>query len=296
LKNYLPSNHVPVLGILFMLLVLVIGGITIGFLMHFIGKLIYLILFFPLGAGAIGGFALAQAIKSGKVRNKYMAIIFASLMGLIIYSSYFYFKYENFKNGVYETFSLQLQNSENNQQTAFSKDKLSDLILVNETGMKGFLGFIKYSAKIGVSISKVGRSSDRGIAIKEPWIWGYYLVELSLIAGLAIIIAADSASQPFCERCDSWYSDDLIVGYIPETEADKIIYALKNNNLHDVGSLISKFKLTAPCLKIVQQHCLNCQSEDIYLKVFKIEEKNGQENESKVLSGMITPEEYQKLI
>lgn len=296
MRDYLPSNQVPILGILFMLLALVIGGITIGFLMHFIGKLIYLILFFPLGAGAIGGFALAQAIKSGKVRNKFVAILFAILTGFLIYGSYFYFEFENFKNGVYETVSLHLQNSENNQLATISKDELSDLFLVDQTGAKGFWGFIKYSAKIGVSISKVGRSSNRAITIKDPWIWGYYLVELLLIAGLAILIAADSASQPFCERCDSWYSDDLVIGYVPGNEADKFIYALKSNNLNGISSMISKFQLTSPCLRLVKQHCLNCQGEDIYLKVFKIEEKNGQENASKVLSGMITPEQYQELI
>src|SRR5207247_67071 len=76
---YVPSGKVTTGGIVGLLARGLILGAALAVLVHFVGRLIYLLLIFPAGWGLVLGAALAQGVRSGKCRN----VSLAFLVGLL---------------------------------------------------------------------------------------------------------------------------------------------------------------------------------------------------------------------
>jgi len=202
-QKYKPSGEFSFGGVFLAIIIASLGGIAIGGLAHLVGRLIYLIVLFPLVMGFLGSMVVGIAIHSGKCRNIALATFIGIIGGVNIYASMHYFDYLHFR--------AEFEKAVTKQDFAIDVEKedagsLVDIFLLSETGSQGIVGYMKYMAHQGVSIGRGGRN---GINIGKVGTYIYWLVECIIIVFLALL-GAKTANDPFCSRCDKWYEEKQI--------------------------------------------------------------------------------------
>jgi hypothetical protein len=287
MKPYRPSGKIPVLGYFTMSLAAVIGGSVIGGLTHLISQLFYLIILFPLGMGFAGVLLMSIAISSGKVRNPWVAGLFGLLTGFSIYGAMNYADYAKFQDGM---------RSEIRQNTELKNDNpdvVINEILRSETNSDGFWGFIKYHAKQGVSIGRIGRGGGN---IGEIGTWIYWSIELLVIQFIIVAVSSSLAANPFCESSNEWYKDEEKIGTIPADAASNFLELFNGSRFAEAGASMEEIPEipTADSLVVSKQVSPKDPHADVFLKVSKITfDEKGNIQTTEVLSGLISAIEYQ---
>lgn len=304
MKPYQASNIVPKTAWKWLLLSSLLGGITIGGLTFAVSQLIYLIILFPLGMGFAGGFVNSLAIQQGKVRNSLVGYCFGAITGLSIYGTVHTGEYFSFKQKASEEIAAEFtkinQGSPTNKIDTYLRsrgalveaDKARNELVINaflkqETGSDGFLGYLKYTAKQGVSI---GRFGSQGIKLNETFTWIYWLIELAVIEGLIIVAAKSASQEPFCEGCQEWYKEKERIGNVDGQLSGNFLQLINQDNFSDCGKLINiDDDINIPSLEVYIQCCPSCKDSDSFLTLSKtsLGEKGKLELEE-ILQGMIT--------
>lgn len=290
MQPYQPGNQVPFTGMLLLGAAAILGGAAIGAAVHFAGKLIYLIILFPLLMGALAGFFLAQAVKLGKVRNPAIAILFAVLAAVMVYGSYWAAEYIGFRTDVRNYI-----NEEYGPQDQADIDAFIDERLVEETSLPGFAGFFRLTAMEGVTLSRVGSSSGDGLNLGEIGSYIYYLIELMIILFAALGPARRAAMQPFCETCEVWYGREQFIGSFSLDQTDEVKALLENGQFTDLGGRIGPLRL--PGLSLFARVCETCRVAGTHLALKRITVNSKGQKEIKVLKeGMISSSQLAALM
>ncbi|MEM9771967.1 MAG: hypothetical protein AAF889_10315 [Cyanobacteria bacterium P01_D01_bin.73] len=275
MKPYKPSGKAPASGLVRLGLSTVLGNVLVGGLIHLLGRLIYIILVFPLLMGATAGGIAFAASYGGKIRNPVLTVAAGLLGGLCIYGTTHGADYLLFR-------------SESGSRV--------DQLLEERVGESGFSGYLKYYAQQGISIGKIGRD---GINLGETGTWIYWLVELALVEFVAGAIAYGAASQVFCEECDEWYDSATPIGGVSPDNANTFLEAVKNQNFSKAGQSIGPvLSNTNKSLKISYCLCSSCREDgEALLSVAEDRtDKEGKNLWSKtVKEGLISSREYQNL-
>jgi hypothetical protein len=265
MKPYKPSNIVPSEAPKNLTLVAIATGIITGGVVGFISQFFYLIILFPLVMGGAAGFAISVAVKGNKVRNPTLAAGFATLTGLLMYATMNYAGYIKFKQDVRQEIITATGKSDD-----ATINQLTDDLLKEETQDTGFIGYVKYTAKQGISISKAGSSGKNALKLDETATWIYFLAELLLINGLAIFLASGAASEPFCEDGNDWYGDKAYKGSVKIDDNDQFLELLKSENYAKAAALvIFDPEIAMPRLDLFVQTCANSPLSNFVLTVAK---------------------------
>lgn len=281
MKSYKPSNIAPPEGIQILALTTILTGVITGGLVSFVSQFFYLIVLFPLGMGFVGGFATSSAITKGKIRNPVLGVAFAALTGLITYGSLNYGDYLRFRQEAAQEITTQ-----SGMTDKAEIDRTIDTILKDETGADGFVGYVKYSAKQGVQISKVGSGS--GTKLNQEFTWFYWLVELAIIEFLAISMAYAAAAAPFCEDANEWYGEPKWAASAPLEPKDDFLNLLKQDEFSRAGELLLA-ESPLPRLDIYLRDCPSSQFSELVLTVNKTtQDKKGNVSSEQVLMGMVS--------
>lgn len=287
MKPYQPSNKITSAGMTWLALSAIVGGVAIGTLTHFIALFVYLIILFPLGMGVAGGTVTAIATRRGKVRNPAISGLFGVLTGIILYSTMHLADYWQFQRSATEEITKELG------QTTPS-DQVLDQFLQQETGATGFWGYLKYSAKQGVSIGRVGR---KGANLGETGTWIYWALEFGVITAMTGAIAYFAAREPFCETCNQWYGDKTRMGSIDARSSEQFLSLLNRSEFSHAGALINPLHgIEPPRWEAQQQQCATCQASNVLLTVDKTGlDHKGNLERREAIQGMLLPGEYQQL-
>lgn len=288
MKPYQPSNKVTSTGLTWLLLSSVIGGVAIGGITHLISLLIYLIVLFPLGMGVAGSAVMILAIREGKVRNPAIATFFGVLTGLILYGSMHGAGYLQFKQSASEGIRKELGAESGNQS-----NQIIDAFLQEQTGDKGFLGYIKYNAQQGVSIGRFGSEKTN---LGETGTWIYWLIEFAAIDIMIAAIAYYMAKNPFCENCDQWYKNQERLGSVNSQLSENFLNLLQNDQFAKAGKLLDPLQgVYAPNLTVYLQCCPSCKFSDLILTVNSTStDSKGNLVEKQVAQGMLSLSQYNK--
>jgi hypothetical protein len=284
MKLYKPSNKVPSSGYTLLALTALIGGLAIGGATFAVSRLIYLILLFPALMGAAGGFLQAYAVNRGKVRNPLVASFFAILTGLTIYGTLNAGYYLAFRHDISEELKKNLGQNDPAQVDRI----LDENLLEKETGSKGFLGFLKYSAQQGVGIT---RGSSK-FELKNEWAWGYWAIELAIIEGIIAFMAFAAAKQPFCEESNEWYLPKELIGSVSQNESENFLTLVRNDNFVKAGALIDPQNQQHPIpnLLVHLQRSPGANTNDLVLTASKTSLDNkGNVSLKAAIQGLISP-------
>jgi hypothetical protein len=284
MKPYRPSGKVPSASYLKILLGAIVGGSAIGGFTHLVSQLIYLIVLFPLGMGFAGIFVVAMIVTGGKVRNPVVAGLTGLLTGFSIYGSMHYFDYLKIQNTVISDIKKDEQFRETDPTQLF------DEVLKSRTGSTGFVGFVKDSAKRGVTIGRGGAN------LGETGTWIYWLIELGIIQALIVYTALHGAKEPFCESSNDWYKSAENVGNVDASAASKFLELVSSGRFAEAGALVNcaPETITVDSLAVTKQNSPGDPQADVFLKVSKIKvDKEGKADFKEIISGMIPASDYQ---
>lgn len=283
---YKPSNQVSMTGIALLLASIFLGGLAIGYLVHLISKLLYLVFLFPVGAGFVASFILAKAINLGKVRFPVLACICGLLFGFFAYGVYQYADYQAFTKDVYQALTANRQVNQLFKPT-LTPQQVTDFILKQKTGSTGFPGYIRYIAQQGITISRA-RSSHTSFTIKEPFSWLYFLVELLLYGIIPAIVGYSTAGEPFCEHCNHWYTKEKHLGSVPISKRATLIAAVENGQYQQLSQLLQTTELEHPRIDVQLKQCEHCESNEAILSISATKYNNDHNIESEdIMKGII---------
>jgi hypothetical protein len=289
MKLYQPSNKVPGSGYTWLVLTALIGGLAIGGATFAVSRLIYLIVLFPLAMGFGGGFLQAYAVKMGRVRNPAIATGFGLLTGLAIYGTLNFGNYLAARQETAEEIKKSLSQSD-----LATIDRIIDDNILNG---QGFWGFMKIRAQEGVSIGRVSSSSGSKVKLQNEWAWGYWVIELAAISGIAAFMAFAAANEPFCEESNEWYLPKTLIGSVSLSESGNFLTLIQNDNFVKAGALIDpQNQSPVPNLAIHLQRSPGSNINDLMLEASRTSLDNKGNVSFKVaIQGMISPSQYAQL-
>lgn len=278
-EKYHASGEFPLSGAVQGLVVCCVAGIVVGGVAHLVGRFFYLVILFPIVMGMAGSWALGFSITRGKIRSILVAVILGMVCTISLYGSMHVFDYLQFKSEVKAAIAAEEPELANNPEQV---EAVIDEWLESEVGDTGFLGYMEYAAKQGVSIGRVG--SDGG-NIGKVGTYIYWLIEFLIIAGI-IFAGSTAALEPFCSPCDTWYvKQDLSPTSLESVE--EITAAMDR---HDFETAAQKVEPTdqAPCALIEVHRCPTCHNSDAVIKIQGISvDKKGKTQVKKVYESVI---------
>jgi hypothetical protein len=289
MKPYKPSNVAPASGVQLTLLISILSAVLSGGILSFVARFFYLIILFPAVLGGAIGFASSIGVKKGKVRNPLIAAGIAAIAALVGYGSLNYGQYLTFRQSAAEEIT------KSGGTTAANMDELIDKVLSDETGNKGFVGYIQFSAKQGMQITR--SRGGNGIKLDETFTYIYWLIELAIIEGIAIWIATKAASEPFCEQSQDWYQAAGSIASVNLDNQDRLIKALNTDDFALAATFLKPEGLIPPpCLDLTIQLSPD-PNQDLYLTVQKTSLNHKKQKETKVLlEGLISVKQQEELV
>ncbi|UJB68404.1 hypothetical protein HRE53_17900 [Acaryochloris sp. 'Moss Beach'] len=291
MKPYRPSNKVPGTGWIWLLALSTLGGAVVGGGIALIARWIYLLLIFPALMGFTSGSATTVAIKKGKVRSPLVGLFFGVLTGLITYGAYHGGEYFLTR----QSFAKEIEAELGQDLDSADMNALMDTFFQEETGSSGFVGYLKFSAKQGLSIGRAGSSSD-GIPLNETFTWIYWLIELAIIEAISVIMAKSAAKDPFCETCDQWYGQGQRMGTVADEQSEVFLKVLEADQIVQAATHIQPRAATIPYLEVDQRQCPGCHQGEVVLEVQRYSEnKKGEGKQSPVLLGMLSHRQTRQL-
>ncbi len=269
MKSYRPSNIVPQSGLLKMTGAALLGGAAVGGLTYLVSLFVYVLILFPIGVGTVGGMLSGWAVKSGKVRNPWMASLFGLLTGLTIYSTWRGLEYSNF-------LSKTAQATTRSQSIAAEKN--------SELTPKG-LGIVRIG---GYDLKNIG----------ETGAWVYWLAELAIIPYIAMLTPRTIANRAFCESANNWYTNRKRFGNVAAANKNQFLVLVKTPQLAEAGALINAHvtKVEVGSLEIYAKQADSTGEHGVMLSINNtVVNKKGQLKLQEVSAGLLSSTAYQQL-
>jgi hypothetical protein len=287
MRPFRASNQASLDSIILMLIVALATGAVIGGILwaidYFTG--FYLVIAFPIFAGFLAGGALTLVIKSGKVRSPLIAGLCAVVAAGIMFGVYHFGSYLAFRNEV-----RQMILDEGYTLTEAELDEIINDEFRFVTGDTGFLGFMKYIAAEGFTISRTtATSSSSGIEIKDTLAWVYWGAEILIAAAIAASVAAKQAGEPFDEEAGQWYGPVTSIGRASAKSRKELVSALKNGDYDTAGRLLTTGEIKGNVLDVGVRRSPDEMAQDIVLVVRQQQGRNLNE----IQRGVITPFDLQ---
>lgn len=290
MRKYRASGRIPFGGFIALILATVIGSAVIGGIVFAASHLIYLIILFPLLMGAVGGGLLALVVRGTKVRSPIIAALFGLIMGVGIVGVYRFAEYYiDFRNEITNA----AHESEGNNITQEEIDQFIDLTLEEETGSPGFIGYLKYSASLGTTITRSSGSSEMELDEKATWVyWGIELIIVMLFcAGLAFA----AARKPFNEEAGEWYPNPLLVGRVDWKSRKEFYKLIKSGDLRGAFKMVTTAPMSGHTVDVLVQQTPSAPQTDVVLSINETRVNRKNSNSGLKMRGVLSAQEFADL-
>jgi hypothetical protein len=290
---YRPDGGVTAPGVVLTFALEALAGVVLGLLSAFIGHWFYLVLLFPLLVGLGLGCAGLLGVGLGKVRNPLIAGL-AGVLGACVASA---------TGQLFEYVGFLADRAANRQQIEAvaawqpapvpgppvagpAPDEVQDARA--RLAVDGFFGFVDFSARRGVTISRAGSFNDKGMNLGHVGSYIYWGVEFLIMAAVAFAIMRKAATDPFCTACRSWKKDHRLGSLRPPAEeAADALRAGKLGRLDDHDPSTRK----KGDLRLHVAVCPNCHDDSpIDVRLVRVTQVQGRDQQ-KVLAHVTYPGE-----
>ncbi len=281
-QPYVPDGGFSAVGLLVLLIGLGAAGIGMGALAYYVSQWFYLILLFPFAIGIVIGGVGMVLVKAGKVRAPWLAGIAGLLAGVLAIVTSHYLEYRQFNidlndNRAKAQFKMLLAAND-------EKEVLKRLLAV-----KSFPDFVDAKAHEGVTIKR-GGGNDKGINLGYIGSYIYWLVEMSIVAGIVFAMTWKPAREPFCTTSNEWKTERCGDNFaVPqELGVDAVVSAVGDGAVGKLAELKQVAReSTTPTIPVriyvyaSPQHS-DVTPVDVKLNKF-VTNKNGQQEEKEIL-------------
>ncbi len=291
MRKYRASGAAPVGGVILLLVAAVVGGLALGGILwaieHFVN--LYLVVLFPLVAGAIAGGLLALIVGSSKIRNPLIAGLAGLIAGVVIAGTYHFATYYISFRG--EARNILIEDGVKSPTEA-EVDEVADFFLQSEVGDSGFIGYMKLAAREGITITRtVSTSSSSGLTFQDTGAWIFWGAELLGMAVLAALMAGRAAGEPFDEKGGAWYDGPQLLGVTTKKARKDLVNALKNGDFQGAGCLLTTQQLKYPRIEVYMR-----RSQDSMADVFvQVNQTQRQGRTGVTATGVISASELERL-
>ncbi len=294
MRSYRPSGAVPGGAFFRLLIIAILSGLILGAILWAVDNYIhfYLVLLFPLVGGGIAGGALAAGVRGGKVRSPLVAGLMGLLAGLIMFGVYHGANY-------YVTFRSQLRDLivERTNQTPTDEDlNALEGLLYQDSNIQetGFIGYLKFAADAGFTITSTGStSSSSPMEIKGTIAFVYWGIEILLACLIAAGLAWSAAKEPFDENTNQWYGPPMVLAQGTTKSRKALIRALKDGSFREAGALLTKQPLKYPHIEVWVRRSPDSAAEDVLLMIKHLQRPGRPSN---IKSGMISANELSTMM
>jgi hypothetical protein len=253
--NTAASRTPTVLSLLAALLIIVIGGWLVGMAVALVGSFFYLAIVFPIGMGFAGGKIASAATEVSRVRKTSQVLLLSVLTAIMIYGAFHYGRYITFQLRVWLELSSSVDlQSEKGVSLKVAK-VFADYALREETGHSGFLGYMLYRAKSGLSIGKF--YSQNRLNLTSVFAWLYWVLEFGLILWIMNIMAKDYQRIPRCETCGRRLGREQHLGGTTPANEPLLLDLLKRGDVSGLGQMLVK-EAGLPSVELYMQKCKTC--------------------------------------
>lgn len=209
-RKYVASGKADDGALLVLFAATLVAAVGIGAIEGFISQWFNLVLLFPLLLGALVGLAGVWVVKVKKVRKPMFVIAVGFAMGFLSQGVVHFVEYRVARSTIAD-------NMKNDAQAAAfvranGEELAVDLALGGKDGDLPIVGYVKLAAEQGITISNAGSSyHESSPTFSGVGVYIYWLVEFLVAGGMAAFILWTQAREPFCEKCDAWYTLDRVV-------------------------------------------------------------------------------------
>jgi hypothetical protein len=243
------------IGIVFIVIYALVGGLMIGTLAFFVARYLWLIFLFPVIIGFLGGGLYSELVKKYRIRSTWLVILIGVLMSLLIYFTRHYIDY------------------------------LETMRLLNAEGVS-FWRFMQINASLGFSFSRFGGS---GTPVSGLFVWLYWLVEVAISGGIIAFLGSDVSKQPFCKQCKDWYQGGTLIGSVDPEEMATFVTALQQGDYKQASGLIDPEYDGPVRLDVFLRRCNN-EAHDLLLNVDYVETEENKIRKREIWNGSISPQ------
>lgn len=255
MRPYNFHYRLPLGGVFLLVSGSVIIGIGIGVLAYWISTILYLIVVFPLFVGLAGIVVIAKLGPRTKVHHPLFTTFIGLLTGVCItggfYGTPYFVTRHDLVTDAQRKYDLDTQTA----SAAF------DAWLVEETGSKGFWGYMKlraiegedYTNSFGFQAMPVSTIS---FTLKSTWAWIYWIFETLLFCLPVTWMGFEAGKNAFSESANDWYDGQgKQLGAIPFTCKDELLALCQKGDLTGVCDLLVKEgDIPHPVLEIYEHH------------------------------------------
>jgi hypothetical protein len=273
-EEYRSSDKAPVPGVLLLALASIVGGSAIGLVVFAVSNFLYLLILFPIAIAVVGIVATTAAVVKGKVRNPLIATLFGLVMGLSIYGAFHIANYYRFSSLLFQALSTSIPPAD-----LPNVDRMATVssLLERLTGSGGFLGYLKLTAREGISITSLYASEGSGIVMSGIPVYLYWLVEAVIIIGSTTFAGRAASLAPFCEKCNTRYGVAKHYGSVPAHQEASFLHLLRQGHLQEASALVANEDSTPPPnLEVYVRACRCATSPQVLLDLKKT--TRGREN------------------
>lgn len=283
---YSPSGKVDGAGIAKVLVCGLAAAAIAAPVVHYLGRLFYLILLYPIIWGAGLGMVTSMAVSWGKCRNVSFAVIAAVLASTASYGFYHLLENGKVRSDIMEAIKKDGASPEEAR-------KAYDEHLRKQYGGTGFWAEMKIRSELGMNIGRRGLSRhDSKPMITGMGMYIYWIIELGIMAFLALTVAKSGAAAAFCESCEEWYKSQVVAKIAPGKEEEARM-ALGSRNGERLGACVQPSGLSTLTL----EKCPKCSAGAIKVVLEQvIKDKKGNDTRTRIFDEMITREEANKLL
>ncbi len=252
-----------VVALIVVTLMIVVWALMIGFTVGVVSQLIPVVLLHPLVMAVNSGKGIVEAVQRAKIRTVSHVLLLSLLSAVTMYGTYHYCRYL----GLQVQASLEIFEglSEATEVENLEVTKtVVDYLLEEETGRSGFIGYMLYEAKLGVSIGRLSRSNSTNLGPVLTWL--YWLLEFGIILGLTIQKGKKAIVRSFCEVCGNWYGQEKHLGGTASANESFLLDLIRQKEFSRLGKLIER-NAEVPSLELYLYGCQVCGKSQSQLTV-----------------------------
>jgi hypothetical protein len=209
-----------------LMLAMAAAGVVVGFVAHFIGQWLYLIVLFPILMGLVVGSVGAREARVLKIRNATLGIVVAALSGLVAVVGMHYFDFLQAR-GAMEKLDPEVRATLDLSPAAFEeymrrKGGLPSgaWALYKLYHADTFGKFMGFEAEQGMEVKPTHSSSKQGgMNLGYVGTCAYWVIELALVWWMAWARIRAQVTMPFCGRCQAWKAESVL-GSLGQAHAD----------------------------------------------------------------------------
>jgi len=196
----------------------------------------------------------AEIIQHTKLRTVSPLLVLSILLAVTMYGSYHYCRYLGFQLQASLQIFEGVSDATKEENLGVTRAFL-DYALEGETGHSGFLGYMLYEAKQGVSIRRLTRSSSFNLGPVLTWL--YWLLEFAILLGLTIQKGWKQIHTAFCESCGSFYGSEKHLGGTIAANESLVLDLIRRKDFGELGKLMEE-NAELPSLEVYFQGCESC--------------------------------------